>query len=253
MKWIHFTGLRGGLSSAGGEELMNAIASNESQSVGRPNEAAEDDESRDDEAYQAILLRIIRGEWAGGSELKTTHLARELGLSRTPVRQALAALAADGIIERKKNQRAIVRPGAENWLVQIHELRLLLEPHAAAHAAQQMPEAALDALDLLAQAAAPQADSDWMQAARQFDYALHLAIAEHAGNLPLRESIRKCWSYKRLSYEAGADKPSALERGYREHLAILAALRSRRPQTAEAAMAHHLHSAVHSRPDERIV
>lgn len=215
-----------------------------------------DSNSRSGDAYRQILLRIVRGDYPGGTALNTTQLARELGLSRTPLREALAALASDGIIEQKKNLRAIVRPGAENWLVQVHELRILLEPPAAAHAALTIPDATLDWLAQLAVMAAPDDEGDsinWLALARQYDYALHLAIAEYSGNLPLRESLRKCWSYKRISYEVGRDKPASLEQGYKEHLSILAALRARSPDTAHAAMLHHLHSAAHTRPAERII
>src|SRR5262249_26115372 len=73
--------------------------------------------SRVDEVYHQILAQIVRGELSGGTELKSTHLAARLGVSRTPVVQALARLIADGIVTQRMNMRAVVRPGAENWLV----------------------------------------------------------------------------------------------------------------------------------------
>ncbi|MBL8829510.1 MAG: GntR family transcriptional regulator, partial [Planctomycetaceae bacterium] len=88
-----------------------------------------------DNVYEQILLQIVRGELKGGTELKSTVLASQLGVSRTPVVQALQRLTADGIVSQELNKRAIVREGAENWLVEMHELRELLEPAAAAQAA----------------------------------------------------------------------------------------------------------------------
>lgn len=206
-----------------------------------------------DTVYQQILLGIIKGEQAGGQELKSTQLAKQLGVSRTPVVQALQRLAADGIITLEINKRAVVRPGAENWLVEIHQLRELLEPHAASLAATRISDAALAELDALSAAAADSEHRDWAERVEHFDFALHLAIADATGNLALREAIRKCWSFKRLSYAAGPDRPEALEKGYQEHLSILAALKSRDPQTASAAMLFHLRSAAVLRPDRRIV
>ncbi|MDP4584259.1 MAG: GntR family transcriptional regulator, partial [Verrucomicrobiales bacterium] len=78
-----------------------------------------------DEAHDRILLRIVRGELASGSELKSTRLAEALGMSRTPVIHALARLTADGIVSQTLNQRAAVRPGAEDWLVDLHRTRQL--------------------------------------------------------------------------------------------------------------------------------
>src|SRR6056297_3246406 len=78
-----------------------------------------------DEVHDAILLRIIRGELPGGVELKSTQLAAELKVSRTPVNVALARLEADGIVTQPVNRRATVRHGADNWLVDIHRMRQL--------------------------------------------------------------------------------------------------------------------------------
>ena len=67
--------------------------------------------------------------------------------------QALQRLAADGIVTLEMNKRAVVRPGAENWLVELHELRELLEPAAAARAAERITDDDLARLDELAAAA----------------------------------------------------------------------------------------------------
>ena len=209
--------------------------------------------SRVDEVYQQILLQIVRGELSGGTELKSTQIARQFGLSRTPVVQALQRLAADGIVLLEVNKRAVVRPGAEKWLVEIHQLRELLEPHAAAAAAERISEDELNELDQLAAAARPHAAAGWIDAMERFDFALHLAIARHAGSFVLGEEIRKCWSFKRLSYAAVPQDPATIERGYHEHLALLDALRARDPETARAAMLFHLRSAARLRPTATIV
>jgi DNA-binding GntR family transcriptional regulator len=206
-----------------------------------------------DAVYEQILLRVVRGELTGGTELKSTLLAQELGVSRTPVVQALQRLAADGIVTLEPNKRAIVRPGAENWLVEIHELRELLEPTAAARAAQQITADDLRRLDELARAARPHRHHDWLRAAQEFDFALHLTIAQRSGNFALSESIRKIWQFKRISYIAAPEPAETIEQGYGEHLAILAALRSGDAETARAAMLFHLRSASSSRTNRTIV
>lgn len=212
-----------------------------------------DNGSLADEAYQQILLRIIRGELPAGSELKSTRLAKELGVSRTPVVQALGRLVADGIVTQERNLRAVVSPGAENWLVDVHDLRILLEPPAAARAAERIDKIALNELRDLANAAAPGDDPQWLDAAREFDYALHLAVADWSGNRALRQMIHRCWSYKQLSYSAGTDTPEMLTSHYRDHLAILDAMEQRQPEVAQAAMLFHLHNASRTRPGARIV
>lgn len=209
--------------------------------------------SRVEAVYEQILLRIVRGELPAGTELKSTQIAAQLGVSRTPVVQALQRLTADGIVSQEMNKRAIVREGAENWLVELHELRELLEPAAAAQAAVRISDADLDRLDRLAEAARPHGSENWLEAAQQLDFEVHLAIARSTTNFALGETIRKIWTFKRLSYLAAPEKPETLEKGYGEHLAILAALRARDPQTAELAMRFHLRSAVTLRPTQTIV
>ena len=98
-------------------------------------EGSRPEATRVEAVYEQILLQIVSGALTGGGEIKSTLLAKQLGLSRTPVVQALQRLAADGLVTLEMNKRAVVRPGAENWLVELHELREWLEPPAAARAA----------------------------------------------------------------------------------------------------------------------
>jgi DNA-binding GntR family transcriptional regulator len=197
--------------------------------------------------------RIVRGELTGGTELKSTQIAQQLGISRTPVVQALQRLAADGIVTLEMNKRAVVRPGAENWLVELHELRELLEPAAAARAAREVTAADLDRLDILAAEARPHSHPAWPAAAQRFDFALHLTIADRSGNFALAMALRKIWTFKRISYLAVPEPAETLERGYSEHMALLSALRTRDAETARAAMLFHLRSASSLRSSRTIV
>lgn len=197
-----------------------------------------------DEAHDRILLKIIRGELTAGTELKTTKLSEMLGMSRTPVMQALSRLTADGIVSQALNQRATVRPGAENWLVDLHQVRQLLEPEAAGCCVGLIPGDVLADLDLLVRDATPGKSPDWQTAARWLDQALHLVIAEYGGNLAMRAIIRRCWSYKRLSYEAGNDSDRHLREGWKQHAALVAAMREGTPTRVTSLMEEHLRLAV---------
>jgi DNA-binding GntR family transcriptional regulator len=203
--------------------------------------------------YDGILLRIIRGELASGTELKSTQVAAEMQVSRTPVVQAIARLLSDGIVTQQTHYRAVVRPGAENWLVDIHGLRQQIEPAAAEAAAGNVPGDVIDDLRRLSEDAQASSHDQWRTAARYFDYALHLSVAEFCGNLAVRESIRKCWMYKRVSYDAVADTDEAIRRGFEEHLRILQHLESGERASARRAMRQHLEKAARYRVHQRIV
>lgn len=197
-----------------------------------------------DDAYDRILGRIVEGKFLPGDILVCARLAKLLHISRTPVATALDRLVSDGILEKEKHHRARVRLGAENWLLHIHQLRELVEPPAAALAAKHISEEALATLQKLADASTPNSHRNWAETAREFDFALHLAIAEHSQNLPLRELINRCWRFKVLSYDLGCRNPEIEEIGHREHLAILFALAEHDSETASVAMLYHLRSSL---------
>lgn len=206
-----------------------------------------------DEAHDRILLKIVRGELAAGAELKSTRLAEEFGMSRTPVIQALSRLSADGIVGHSLNQRATVRPGAENWLVDLHRVRQLLEPEAARACVGRVPEAVLADLRALVEDAKPGRRADWQIAARWLDQALHVVVAENGGNLAIREILRRCWGYKRVSYEAGNDSDRHLREGWRQHAALVEAIGGGDAEEAASLMAEHLRLAAAGTAGGRIV
>jgi DNA-binding GntR family transcriptional regulator len=206
-----------------------------------------------DEVYTQILLRIVQGVFPSGTVLTSTRLALQLKVSRTPINAALDRLVADGLLKKERNKRAVVREGAEHWLAQVHQLREMLEPPAAGLAAVNITSDALEELYGFRRAAEPRKSDEWMMASRRFDQAIHLAVADFCGNLPLRRTIYKCWSYKQLIFDAGYDNPSLVETGYHEHAAILQALARHDAATASAAMLFHLRSASCIRADLGIV
>lgn len=206
-----------------------------------------------DQAHDSILLRIIRGELADGTELKSTQLAADLEMSRTPVIKALSRLADSGIVEQSLHHRAIVSEGAENWLVDLHRIRQHLEPAAAGASCGRIPRPVFDDLRLICEDSRPSPNRDWQTAARWFDAGLHLAVAEFCGNLPMRQFLRNCWSYKRVSYEAGTDTEAELRSGHRDHEMILQALLDGEANEVRSLMSEHLETSAPKSPDQRIV
>jgi DNA-binding GntR family transcriptional regulator len=214
----------------------------------------DDGHSLADMVGEKIFAQIVRGELPDGTRLKSTELAKKLGVSRTPVAKALAKLASDGVLEQPNNLRAEVVPGAANWLVEMHQLRQILEPEAAARAAGKITGGVLVELQSLAKEAAPTDDYDWTLPAQFLDFGLHLSIAHFCGNLPLAVSIRKCWTYKQLSYELmEGNRSSQMEPEYHQHVKILKALAEGNGESARREMMGHLDAAGGSRFAGRVV
>src|SRR5437868_9162498 len=97
-------------------------------------------------ATELIREAIVDGRLPPGQRLKEEELARELGISRTPVREALLILQAEGLVDAAPNRGAVVRSHDADDLEDLYQLRALLEGYAARRAATNIPEAAVTEL-----------------------------------------------------------------------------------------------------------
>ena len=175
-----------------------------------------------DSAHDAILKQIVTGELKEGEPVKGSVLAKTLGLSRTPVTQAIERLCSEGLLTQELNHRATVAVGAERWFMSLHEVRILLEPHAAQVAARSFPAEYVKRLHALADDFEGESDTQRQREfAFQLDHALHTSIAEASGNLMIQSIIQRCMSFKRFAYLIPNDPPERLSRSHGEHLEIL--------------------------------
>ncbi|MCS6840041.1 MAG: GntR family transcriptional regulator [Roseiflexus sp.] len=97
-----------------------------------------DEASPADQVYQRLRRLLIEGYYPPGSRLVEERLAQDLGVSRTPVRQALVRAAAEGLVHLFPNRGAVARSFTIEDLMEIYDLRALLEGHAAYLAAQRI-------------------------------------------------------------------------------------------------------------------
>ena len=91
-------------------------------------------------AYEAIRRAITEGTYANGTHLRAAGLADSLGISRTPVREALRRLHAEGLVEFFVNRGAFVARWTHEDAAEVFDLRLVLESHAAARAALRLTD-----------------------------------------------------------------------------------------------------------------
>lgn len=98
-------------------------------------------------AYGALLDALRAGAFAPGDRLREEDVGERLGLSRTPVREALRRLETDGIIEHRPRIGAVIRSLSHAEVVELYEMRVVLERTAAEMAAKHGCAAEFDALD----------------------------------------------------------------------------------------------------------
>ncbi len=102
-----------------------------------PSDAAQTAAER---AYQEVRQRILDGRLPAGHRLKEHALARELGISRTPVRDALSRLSVEGLLDFRPNLGATVAVWSAVQIEQMFRIRAMLEPFAAEIAASEISE-----------------------------------------------------------------------------------------------------------------
>lgn len=193
-----------------------------------------------DAVYETLMEAILGGRYSGGAELIEVALAAELGVSRTPVHEALKRLAIDGLVEPMSNRQSRVVRLSESQVREIYEMRLLLEPAAAERAAERLDPGELEALRESARTiAASTSRPNWALRAIEFDIRFHDALAAACGNERLRAEIAK---YRRLvrAFCRATSTPENLQQSFAEHLEILNALERCDGVAAHWAMTTHI-------------
>ena len=105
------------------------------------------DLSQGNVAYDSLLAAIREGVYRPGDRLREVEISKQLSFSRTPIREALRKLEADGIVEHRPRIGAVIRTLSHAELVELYEMRLVLERTAAEMAAKHATEAEIDELD----------------------------------------------------------------------------------------------------------
>jgi len=195
-------------------------------------------------AYEAILENILSGVYPSGSVVSEVSLAKELHVSRTPVHQALARLAKEGLIDHRSGLQPRISRFTREDVIEIYDMRLLLESAATQRAAKRMDPRILADLTREADDLAATPDgSDWARKALDFDQRFHDAIAAASGNRRLRQEIAKYRLLVRAFCRMTGNSEN-LRDTLREHQVVLKALAERQPSSAGQAMAQHVQKRV---------
>jgi DNA-binding GntR family transcriptional regulator len=195
-------------------------------------------------ATELIRAAILDGRLEPGQRLKEEELARELGISRTPVREALLYLQAEGLVEAAPNRGAAVRAYAPEEIEDMYDLRALLEGHAAGRAATRISAADLRRLRRSNErfARLDAGERDLAELIRE-NLVFHNTILEAAGSERLAQMVRQVIElplvYKSFYWYAPAQK--RVSDHYHEQLTI--ALAAQDAPRAELLMTEHVFEA----------
>jgi DNA-binding GntR family transcriptional regulator len=200
-------------------------------------------------AYSALLSRIQSGALVSGAYLVESEIATDLGLSRTPVREAIRRLAAEGLVRTEGRRRAIVREFDDDAVDELYEIRARLEGYAAHRAASRIAAPTLESLRELAremESCVGNAD-----AARFADLndRFHQAILDAAHGEHLTAALRPILQIQLLMLQRYRHRiVEHLERSCWHHRELIRAFELRDPGLAESQMMLHMMSARASGP-----
>jgi DNA-binding GntR family transcriptional regulator len=194
-------------------------------------------------ALERLERAIMEGELGPGERLSESELARRFGISRGPLREAIGQLEGRKLVTRVSNHGARVVAVTKQDLLDLLEVRESLEGMACRLAATKMTEADLSRLDemLIAheKSDAVREGRGYFQAPGDGDF--HLVILRACGNLRLTGMLgEELYSLLRLYRHHLSMRPGRAAEALEEHRRIVAALRARDPDAAEAAMRAHL-------------
>jgi DNA-binding GntR family transcriptional regulator len=185
-----------------------------------------------EEVYRRIRTDIMSLRIPPDTRVSVDSLARELGVSQTPIREALSMLEANGLVSKRHFAGYATSPRMNRaQLDELFEFRLLIEPHAARKAAEMMGD---EDVRLLASGEhAPSHD-----AFADMDTEFHRLIAKGAGNHLIAESLARLHIH--IHIFRSCFRSEIAEEAVHEHNAIIAAIRSRDGTRTEAAMRRHI-------------
>lgn len=208
-----------------------------------------------DRAYQHIRAKLLRGGYKAGERLSEESLASEIGISRTPVREALNRLASEGLAKQLPHYGVFVRTFERDEIAELYDLRDMLESYAAFHAAQRRTDAQIaearaicEGLRAIAHefrdSGGNELSGELAEGQFTLDTRFHALILT-ASDCPrtkkaasdLRLLTQLCG---RRKFTPGENLLRMLAKTIREHLAIVSALRRRDGEAARMWMSRHV-------------
>ena len=193
-----------------------------------------------DEVAAKLRDRIFAGDLAPGRFIDEPALCAELSISRTPLREALKVLTAEGLVRHEPRRGCFVSEITERDLDEIFPVIALLEGRCAFEAANNATDADLAALEQLHDRLQRSAKAKRITEYYETNYAIHEAIIVLANNRWLAQVIGDLRKIVKLARLQQLHAPGRLEQSLSEHMAVYAALKARDAEGAEAAMRTHL-------------
>ncbi|WP_312179758.1 GntR family transcriptional regulator [Arthrobacter sp.] len=200
-------------------------------------------EPLDDSAYARLRTLITSGALGPGTRLREAALAERLGVSRTPVREALNRLAAEGLVEISRNKGAQVVSFSPEDVAGLYDVRAGFEPHAALLAVPRLSRDDVERLAELNSQMEDAAAAGNLQALGALNSEFHGIFVDRCGNRHFAIALQTLMRPAVVAHTFGKYSPEALRRSMLHHAELVAAARAGDGEWAEAVMRTHILAA----------
>ncbi|KQL56018.1 MULTISPECIES: GntR family transcriptional regulator [Bacillaceae] len=181
-----------------------------------------------DVAYEKIKSKILEEHYEPGQFLSERTLIDELGMSKTPIKNALVRLESEGFVTVSSKQGIIVIDISIERINDIYNLRIALETYSCQEIYQRITEEQIKELEENIEATKVAAMNKDVKAFATLDHEFHLAISEFAGNSEITKILLNYQDHlRRITLRHLKKDPNRVQKFYAEHVDILEALKNK--------------------------
>ena len=205
-----------------------------------PDFSSSHDSSLRNKVFRYIKSHIISGAYNPGETLLESKLAEELGVSRTPIREAIRLLELEGLVEVTTKKGAVILGISQKDVQDIYAIRQLVEGLAGRWAAERISEGELKDLQKTFELMEFYGQKQDLEEVTELDNKFHQAIYEASGSRILFLTLRNLHEYAQMARIRSLAFRNRLPQTLTEHKAILEAIRSKDADGAEKALSEHV-------------
>lgn len=194
-------------------------------------------------AFRRLVEGIVTGTIPSGEPLREASIAREWGLSRTPIREAVRRAAEANLVILRRNRAPLVRAITPHDMNCLYEMREVLEILALQQSWNKIPKETVLSLRAMAKEATPLKSEDWVERCLAFDDALHQSWIKNCPNPWLVLSLNRISTLISIFQNVMALDPLIVKKSYKEHCAILKHLGATSMEKGLECLRHHIRSS----------
>jgi DNA-binding GntR family transcriptional regulator len=201
---------------------------------------------RDDlskKAYDYLFERIVANDFTPGTNIVESEICEKLGMSRTPVREALRRLESEGLVYRIKDVGTMVKEITYEDILEVFEIRILYELHALKSFVEHVPEEEIRSFEKRLTELCANTDN---QEYYNVDRDLHKSIMRYCSNSRMINNLNTINAQIEKLRRVSATTPQRLSKSKNEHLSIVRAVCERNYEKARRYLEYHLEEVKNS-------